>query len=171
MRSRSIYIIISIRPTTGGDADDPLKIPAVRLGPSANSTDVPAHGGDTNIGTVGSVRDFVASDCLLWQLSGDAVGKFDLAEHCNRRRSWIFTNRERRSFQQQRCGGLGRLVANDVVCQRKPTYGYDLGDADRAAGHSLGLRVQPHERERERNPRFGGNRDDERKPVWCPGLK
>jgi len=41
------------------------------------------------IGTFGCVSDLVASCRLLWWLSGDAFGNFDLAEQCNRWSTWI----------------------------------------------------------------------------------
>jgi hypothetical protein len=76
-----------------GDADDPAEIPAPRSGRSADLADVLADC-DKNIGTLGCIRGFVASIRLVWRLSGYAVGKFDLAEQCHSRRSWICFNRE-----------------------------------------------------------------------------
>ncbi|MGD0272057.1 MAG: hypothetical protein ABSB14_23540 [Candidatus Sulfotelmatobacter sp.] len=78
-----------------GDADDPTEIPARRPGSPANLAEVDADC-DKNVGTFDRVRDFVASIRLVWWLSGDAVGNFDLAEQCHSRGSWICFNRERR---------------------------------------------------------------------------
>jgi hypothetical protein len=160
---------VSIRPDKlYGDADDPLKIPALWLCTSADFADRRAKGGDETTGTFRRVRDLVASCRLLWRLSGDAVGEFDLAEQCSGWRSWIFSNRKWRSFQQQLCGGMEQLLPDDDVRQWQPAYCHDLVDADRTAGHGRGLRIQPYEHP---NPWYGRNHDVECELVQSPRLK
>jgi hypothetical protein len=78
-----------------GDTDDPAETQARRPWPTPNLEDAHADC-DKNFGTFGRVRDFVASTCFVWWLSGDAVDKFDLADQCHSRGSWICFNRERR---------------------------------------------------------------------------